>query len=68
MQFSEISKVLMFAPFFVAISLVVLGMFTAFTGIGPASNNFAFMTLAAIAVGLVAGVISLFFANIFVLC
>jgi hypothetical protein len=59
MFLSRASIWLEFTPFFVALALVVLMMLYPFTGIGPASNIFAFCALAAIVLGFVVGVISL---------
>lgn len=52
-----------FTPFLVALALVVLLVLYPFTGIGPNSNTFALCALAAIVLGLVAGVIFLFLAK-----
>lgn len=60
MFFSRGNIWLAFTPFFVALALAVLLMLSSFTGIGPASNIFALCALAAIVLGLVIGVISLF--------
>lgn len=53
----------MFAPFFVAIALVVLSALYPLTGIGPASNTFALSAFVAIAAGLLVGLVSLFLAK-----
>jgi len=55
MSFPKISKVLIFAPFFVAIALVLLALFSPQTGVGPGSNVFASLALLAIALGLLIG-------------
>lgn len=60
MFLSRNSTWLAFVPFFVALVLVVLLLLSPLTGIGPASNIYAFRALAAIVLGLVVGVISLF--------
>lgn len=63
MFISRASIRLAFAPFFVAVALVVLMVLYPFTGIGPASNVFALCALAFIVLGLVVGIISLFLAK-----
>lgn len=50
-------------PFMVALALLVLMALYPFTGIGPANGTFALSALAAIAVGLVFGVIALLLAK-----
>lgn len=54
---------LVFMPFMVALALLVLMALYPLTGIGPANNTFALSALAAIAVGLVFGVIALLLAK-----
>lgn len=54
---------LVFMPFMVALALLALMALYPFTGIGPANNTFALCALVAIVVGLVLGVIALFFAK-----
>ena len=51
---------LAFTPFVVALALVLVLMLYPFTGIGPTSNIYALCALAAIVLGLVVGIISLF--------
>lgn len=53
---------LVFAPFLVAAVLIALLLLFPFTGIGPSNNTFAVVALAAIGLGLVFGVVSLFLA------
>ncbi len=50
-------------PFFIFAALVVLMFLHPLTGIGPANNTFAASALAAIAIGLVVGIVSLFRAK-----
>ena len=54
---------LVFTPFFVAVALVIAMLLFPLTGIGPASNTFALSALAAIAAGLVTGIVFLFLAK-----
>lgn len=54
---------LVFTPFFVAAALVAAMLLYPLTGIGPINNTFALSALAAIAVGLVTGVVSLLLAK-----
>jgi hypothetical protein len=55
MSFPKISRVLIFAPFFVTTALVLLALFSSQTGVGPGSNVFAYLALLAIALGLLIG-------------
>lgn len=54
---------LSFAPFIVAIALFVLLLLSPYTHLGPSNNSYALGALAAIFLGLVAGVISLVMAK-----
>ena len=55
MQFSKISRIFIFVPFFVATAIVVLGFFLSQTGISPDNHEFACLALAAISAGLLLG-------------
>lgn len=63
MQFSKISRIFIFVPFFVATAIVVLGFFLSQTGISPDNHEFACLALAAISAGLLLGGIAVFLAK-----
>lgn len=54
----------MFAPFFVAVALVVSATLYPFTGVGPSNKIFALCALAAIVLGIAIGVVALCRAKI----
>jgi hypothetical protein len=63
MTFARDASVLIFSPFVVALTLIVAMVLSRWTGFGPSSNTYASAGVAAIAVGLIVGVISLFLAK-----